>query len=103
MARLTEGPQRCHREGVRAHDPGPDRVESVVGEIGDPIGVAHDHPLGRSRGRFHFPGMGPDPVEHLRGQVERLETLEDPHALMRVQPFAVDELGEGILAGVPER
>ena len=44
--------------------------------------------------------MGPDAVEHLPGQVLRLQHLEDAEALLAVQPFAVDVDRKRILTGV---
>ena len=102
-ARLAE-----HRAGpggqvVEPQHAGPDRVERVVGEVADPVGVAHALGLAGGRRRVDLPAVRPDAVADLPGEVQVLEHLDDPHALRRVVPAARDVGLQRVLAEVAER
>ncbi len=91
-------------EVALGQQPGPNGIQRVVRQVGDPIGVADAHRLLGRRRRLDAPGMGTDPIAHLPAQVEVLEHLEDAHALRRVVPATArrEVRRQGVLAGVPE-
>jgi hypothetical protein len=96
---------RAHGVGEvgRGEHPGAERVERVVGEVGDAVGEADAQRLGRGRRRADRPGVRPDAVADLPGEVEVLEHLVDAHPLGGVVPATLEVRGERLLAGVAER
>ena len=80
------------------------RVERVMGEVGDPVAVPDAHRLLGGGRRLDLPGVGADAIAHLPGQVQVLQHVEDAHALRRVVPAAVREVGrKGVFAGMAKR
>ncbi len=73
-----------------------------MGQVGDTVGEPAQPAFGGRRRWLDPPRVGPDPVEHLAAQVQRLEELDGPHAVLRVEPLASDERGERLLPGVTE-
>ena len=83
------------RQLLLADQPRPDRVADVVVDVGDGVGQLHDLALQRRRGAValgqdvlsHL-GAVDDGVAHLPGQVQSLQLLDHPQALLRVpEPF----------------
>ena len=96
---ITRGGKSSRRE-----HPGPQRIERVVGEVGDPIREPDAERLGRGRRRLDLPAVRPDAVAHLPRQVRVLEHLPDPDALGGVVPAVGREVRrERLLSRVPER
>ena len=103
-ARFAEAGDDRGRELVTSEHTGSQGIERVVRKVGDPIGESDAERLG-GRGRWiDLPGVRPDPVADLPGQVRVLELLEDADALRGVVPLGGCEVrAERILAGMPER
>jgi hypothetical protein len=102
-ARLAEDGPGSRRQVVGLQHAGPDRVERVVGEVADPVGVAHALGLAGGRRRVDLPAVRPDAVADLPRQVQVLEHLDDPHALRGVVPAAGHVGLQRVLAEVAER
>ena len=102
-ARLAEHLAGPGRQVVEPQHPGPDRVQRVVGEVADPVGVPHALALAGRRRRVDLPAVRPDAVAHLPGEVQVLEHLDDPHALRGVVPAAGHVGLQRVLAEVAER
>ena len=102
-ARLPEDGAGAGGQVLEAEHPRPDRVQRVVGEVADPVGVAHALALVRRRRRVDLPAVRPDAVPDLPGEVQVLERLDDPHALRRVVPAAGHVGLQRVLAEVAER
>ena len=96
--------QRLGAEGqvLVADDPRPHGVDRVVAQVGDPVGVAAQGPFGGGRGRRYLPGVRPDAVEGLPGEVEGFQHRQHPHRVFGMQPAPIHDLRQGVLSGVPE-
>jgi hypothetical protein len=92
------------RQVLLAQQPGTHRIQGVVGQVRDAVGVADAHRLLGGGRRLDAPGVGADAIAHLPREVDVLEHLEDAHALGRVVPAtARREVGrQRLLARVPE-
>ena len=84
--RLAEALDDARRKVIRFEHASSQRVERVVGEVGDPIRESDAERLRRRRRRLDLPGVRSDPVAHLPGEVRVLEHLPDPDALRGVVP-----------------
>ena len=91
------------RQVVGPQHAGADRVERVVGEVADAVGVAHALGLAGRRRRVDLPAVRPDAVAHLPGQVQVLQHLDDAHPLRGVVPAARHVGLQRVLAEVAER
>ena len=96
--------QRLGAEGQVpiADDLRPHSVDRVVAQVGDPVGVAAQGPFGGGGGRFHLPGVRPDAVEGLPGEVEGLQHRQHPHGVVGMQPASFHDLRQSVLPGVAE-
>ena len=99
---LAEGGDGLVREVAPVEHAGPKGVLGVVRQVGDAVGEPDHGTLRRAGALFHLPRVGLDPVDDLVCQVERLQHLEDAHALIRVAPLPVDELAQRVLPRVAE-
>ena len=74
-----------------------------MGEVGNAVGVPAQPAFRRLRWRVDLPGVCPNSIQNLTGEVQWFEQRQCADAMNRVQPLAIDQWGQGLLAGVTKR